>query len=137
MKDDVETLRRRIDIAARALARIRTHAGDLHSLGWEPAVAEAEKVSGGAVDHTPRSGDPRARRLFDRMLEDISSFESEIVGYDRVMMALFTTRAERPDPTRGSTISVAEFDRLRERQRARGDAPARLEPQPDHPGKRR
>lgn len=137
MRDDVELLRRRIDILIRAATRIRTHADDLHGLGWEPHVGEVEKVAGGATDHSPRAGDPRARKLFDRICIDVASMESELVGYDRVMMALFTARSERPDPTRGSTISVAEHDRLLAAQRRRGDSPVRLEPQPSHPGKRR
>lgn len=137
MTDEVATLCRRIDILVRAATRIGRHAGDLHALGWEPATVEVEKVNGGRADHAPRTGDPRARKLFDRILVDISAMESELVGYDRLMVALFTARAERPDPTRGSTISVAEHDRLLAAQKARPDTPARLEPQPAHPGKRK
>lgn len=135
--NDVATLRRRLDTLIRAATRLRTHAADLHSLGWEAHVGDVEKVNGGATDHAPRAGDPRARRLYERICAEVASAEAELVGLDRTMMALFTARAERPDPTRGSTISVAEFDARIAKQRARGDSPARLEPQPQHPGRRK
>lgn len=134
--DEVEALRRRLDTLTRAAARLRAHAGDLHDLGWEPHRGEAEKVNGGSADRTPRAGDPRARRLFDRVVADVEAAEAELVGDSRMMLALFTARAERPDPSRGSTISLADFDDQLARQRKRPGTPVRLEPQPRHPGMR-
>lgn len=136
MTPDVETLRRRVTTLTRALSRISLNAADLHSLAWEPRVGDAERVNGGAVDHSPRTGDPRAIRLFANIAAAIEAAEADLVGLDRQMMGLFTARAERPDPTRGSIISVAEFDAKLAAQRRRGDAPVRLEPQPPHPGRR-
>lgn len=139
--NDVPLLQRRLDTLVRAATRIRTHAADLHGLGWEKAVGDTEKVNGGTADHTPKAGNPRARRLFDRMCAEVASIEAELVGLDRTMMAIFTARSERPDPSRGSTHSLEEHDRLKAAQRkrqARGEyVPARIEPQPEHPGKRR
>lgn len=138
---DPAILHRRLDTLIRAATRIRTHADDLHALGWEKAVTDVEKVNGGTADHAPKAGDPRARKLYDRIFNEVASIEAELVGLDRLMVVLFTARADRPDPTRGSTISVAEHDRLLARQRQRradGEhVPARLEAQPAHPGKRR
>lgn len=138
--NDIELLRRRLDTLIRAATRIRTHAPDLFDLGWEQAVTDVEKVNGGAPDRAPNAGNPRARRLFDRIASEVSSIEAELVGLDRTMMAIFTARSERPEPSRGSTISHAEFERLKAnqgRRRARGEhVPAQLEPQPQHPGRR-
>lgn len=136
--NDIVLLQRRLDTLTRAAARIRQHAADLHGLGWEAHVGEAlEGDSPGFESHPPKAGDPRARRLFDRIVVEVASMEAELVGLDRTMMAVFTARSERPDPTRGSMISVAEHDRLRAAQRKRLGTPVRLEPQPQHPGKRR
>lgn len=139
-QNDVTLLQRRIDTLTRAAARIRQHAGDLHTLGYDKSVTDAEKVNGGQADWSPKGGNPRARRLFERIFAEVASIEAELVGLDRTMIAIFTARSERPDPTRGSTISVAEHDRLRAKQRERRAAgeytPANLEPQPPHPGRR-
>lgn len=140
--DDIGQLQRRLDTLTRAAARLRTHVADLHGLGWEKAVTDVENVASGKPESKPPGGgDPRARRLFARIVAEVASSEAELVGLDRQMLALFTARSERPDPTRGSTISVAEHDRLLAAQRdrrARGESvPARIELQPQHPGKRR
>lgn len=140
--DDIGQLQRRLDTLTRAAARLRTHAADLHGLGWEKAVTDVENVASGKPESKPPGGgDPRARRLFARIVAEVASSEAELVGLDRTMMALFTARTERPDPTRGSTIAIAEFDRIKARQRQRradGEhVPARLEAQPEHPGRRR
>lgn len=138
MINDVDTLRRRLHTLTRAADRFRQHARDLHDLGWEAHRGDdAGKVNGGATDHAPRAGDPRARALFAEICAEADRSEAVLVGLSRQMMALFTARAERPDPTRGSTISVAEFDERVAKQKTRDDTPARLEPQPQHPGRRR
>ena len=133
---DVDVLRQRIDSLARAAAKIRAHIGDLHGLGWEKAVGEVEKVNGGAPDRTPRAGDPRARRLYDRIFSEVASIEAELVGLERQMTAVFFAGSSNPEPSRGSLISRAEFDRLKDRQRKRPDTHTRLVDQPQHPGKR-
>ena len=114
MTPDVVALQQRIDIIIRAATRLRQHAADLHSLGWDPTVTDTEKVRQTKVDYVPRVAEeaPRARRVFDRIDAELASIQGEITGLDRAMMQIFTARSERPDPTRGSTISVAEFDRL-------------------------
>jgi hypothetical protein len=134
--NDVELLRRRIDTLVRAASDLRRHAADLHGLGWEKAVADVEKVNGGSADHSPRAGDPRARRLFERIFNEVAQMESELVGLDRSMTALFYAGSSSPEPSRGSTISIAEHDRLLANQRRRSDTPARLVDQPSHPGRR-
>lgn len=135
---DTDDLRRRLDTLTRAANRLRAHCRDLHDLGWEPHIGETlEGDTPGYESRPPRAGDPRARRLYERICAEVASSEAELVGLDRQMTALFTARAERPEPTRGSTISLAEHDRLRAAQRRRDDTPARLEPQPPHPGRRR
>lgn len=140
--NDPATLHRRLDTLTRAAARIRQHIVDLYGLGWDAHVGEAlEGDMPGFESRPPKAGDSRARRLYDEIFTEVANIEAQLVGLDRRMVATFTARAERPDPTRGSTISVAEFDRLRARQRQRradGEhVPARLEGQPPHPGKRR
>jgi hypothetical protein len=133
---EVDTLRHRLLTLVRAADRLRSHAGDLFGLGWEPPVGDVEKVNGGVVDHAPRAGDPRARRLFERIAAEAARAEAELVGLERSMLGLFVARTERPDPSRGSTIRVEEFDDQLARQRRRSDTPVRLEPQPQHPGRR-
>lgn len=137
MTPDVEVLCRRLDTLIRAATRLRQHCPDLHSLAWEAHVGEVlEGDTPGFVSAPPRAGDPWARRLYARTLHEVAEAEAGLVGCDRMMMALFHTRSERPDPSRGSTISVADFDAARAKQRGRPDTPVRLEPQPQHPGKR-
>lgn len=135
---EVDSLRRRLLTLARAADRLRAHAPDLFGLGWDPHVGEAlEGDVSGFESQPPRAGDPRARRLFEKIAAEAARAEAELVGLERSMMALFTVRASRPDPTRGSTIRVEEFDDQLARQRCRSDTPVRLEPQPEHPGRRR
>jgi hypothetical protein len=118
---DVDALARRLRILTRAADRIRAHAADLHSLGWEPHRGDTEKVNGGTTDHTPRAGDPRARH------EDL------LVGLERDIVAFFFAHSTSPEPSRGSLISAGEHAQLLARQRARADTPARLVDQPAHP----
>jgi hypothetical protein len=134
---DADELRRRLTSLARAADRIANHVGDLHSLGWEPTVTDTEKVAGGAPDHTPKSGHPRARQLFNRIAAEAAQMEAETIGLERTMMGLFFAGSINPEPSRGSMISRTDFDRLRQRQRQRPDTPARLVDQPPHPGAKR
>jgi hypothetical protein len=134
---EVDALRHRLLTLVRAADRLRSHAGDLHGLGWEPHVGEAlEGDASGFESSPPRAGDPRARRLFEKIAAEAARAEAELVGLERSMLGLFVARTERPDPSRGSTIRVEEFDDQLARQRRRSDTPVRLEPQPQHPGRR-
>lgn len=136
--NDVVTLRRRIDTLVRAATRLRAHAADLHGMGWDPQVGEPlEGDAPGFVSAPPRAGDVRARRLFDRIFAEVAQMEAELVGLERSMTGLFYAGSSNPEPSRGSMISREEFDRQLGRQRARGDAPARLVDQPGHPGAQR
>lgn len=138
MTSDVATLRRRIDTLVRAATKLRAHAADLHGLGWEKAVVDVENVASGKPESKPPGGgDPRARKLFERIVSEVAQMEAELVGLERSMTGLFYAGSSNPEPSRGSTISREEFDRQLGRQRARGDAPARLVDQPGHPGVRR
>jgi hypothetical protein len=140
---DVATLHERLDIIIRTARHIRQHAGDLHSLAWEPHVGDTEKVRKTKTDYVPRVADeaPRARKVLSRIEAEVASIQGELTGLDRAMLRVFTARAERPDPTRGSTIRVEEFDDLQANQRNRRAAgeytPNLLESQPDHPGRHR
>lgn len=134
--NDAAALERRLDSLVRAATRIRQNAADLHDLGWEAHVGEVlEGDSPGFESRIPRAGLPRARALFERISVEVAQMEAELVGLERSMMALFFAGSSNPEPSRGSTISRGEFDRLRERQRARGGH-ARLVSQPEHPGRR-
>lgn len=133
--NDVADLERRLDSLVRSAARIRANAADLHDLGWERMIGEAEKVNGGDHDRAPRAGLPRARQLFGSISVEVGRMEAELVGLERSMVGLFFAGSTNPEPSRGSMISRAEFDRLRERQRVRGGH-TRLVQQPEHPGKR-
>lgn len=134
---DADELRRRLTSLARAADRIATHIADLHSLGWEPTITDTEKVAGSAPDHTPRTGNPRARQLFQRIAAEAAQMEAETIGLERTMMGLFFAGSTNPEPSRGSMISRTDFDRLRQQQRQRPDTPARLVDQPPHPGAKR
>lgn len=134
---DVELLTRRLRTLTRAADRIRAHAPDLHSLGWEPQQGDTEKVNGGTTDHTPRAGDPRARHLWDRITLEVGRAEDLLVGLERAMSALFFAGSTNPEPSRGSLHSSAEQDQLLAKQRARPDTPVRLVDQPPHPGRKR
>lgn len=131
---DVDELRRRLTSLARAANRIAAHIGDLHSLGWEPAITDTEKVAGGTPDRTPRAGHPRARRLYERIATEAAQMEAETIGLERTMMGLFFAGSTNPEPSRGSMISRTDFERLRQRQRQRPDTPTRIVEQPQHPG---
>lgn len=138
MNTDVAVLRRQLDTLIRAASRLRQHAADLHSLGWDPHIGEAlEGDAPGFDSRPPRAGDPRARRLFDQLTVRAAIIEAEFIDFDRTMMALFAARAPRPEPTRGSTISADHHDWLLAKQSERDETPVRLEPQPQHPGKGR
>lgn len=137
MTPDVEALRRRLASLIRAADRLRAHCPTLYSLAWEPHVGESlEGDAPGFASSPPRAGDPRARRLFARIVADVERAEADLVGLERIMSGLMFARAERPEPSRGSTIGVAEFDEKIEVARRRGDGHALLEPQPQHPGRR-
>jgi hypothetical protein len=134
---DVDALCRRLRTLTRAADRIRAHAADLHSLGWEPHRGDTEKVNGGPVDHAPRAGDPRARHLWERITLEVGRAEDLLIGLERDTVAFFFAHSSSPEPSRGSLISAAEHAQLLARQRARPDTPARLVDQPQHPGRRR
>lgn len=140
MHDDIETLRRRLATLTRAANAIRANAADLWVLGWERPVIDSEPDRGNFESSTPSAGDPRARRLFDQLADAVSKIEAELVGYERVMRALFFAGSDNPEPSRGSTISRLEFDRLRtnqQRRRQAGDyTPTPMTTQPQHPGHR-
>ena len=134
---DVEVLNRRLRTLTRAADRIRAHASDLHTLGWEPQRGDTEKVNGGTTDHTPRAGDPRARHLWDRILLEVGRCEDLLVGLERDLTALFYAHSNSPEPSRGSLISAAEHAELLAKQQVRPDTSARLVDQPAHPGRQR
>lgn len=138
MTPDVQALHRRLRTLTRTADRLRAHVADLHSLGWEPHQGEPlEGNSPGFDSHPPRTGNPEARHLFEEIVATVAAAHAQLVGLDRRLAALFRGGADRPDPTRGSTISVEEFDYRLARQKGRPDTPAKLEPQPQHPGRRR
>ncbi len=134
---DVEQLTRRLRTLTRAADRLRAHAPDLHSLGWEPHRGDGEKVNGGTTDHTPRTGDPKARHLWARITLEVGRAEDLLVGLERDVVAHFYAHSTSPQPSRGSLISTADHDQLLAKQRARPDTPVRLVDQPAHPGKHR
>lgn len=138
MTPDLETLHHHLHNIIRAATHLHTHTPDLHTLAWEKPANTTDKIRTTKTDHTPRVADdaPQARKLLQHITNRINSIQAEIVGLDRAMTHLFTAHTPRPDPTRGSTISLAEFDQQRTRQRRRPDTPTRLEPQPPHPGRR-
>lgn len=140
---DVATLQRRIDHAIHAATRIRQQLADLHTTAWEPTTATTEpgnRVSGGQQDHSPRSGPPIAKHLWNRTQTELARIEDVIVGLERAITGYFMVTAIL-EPTRGSLIHAAEHDRLLAKQRARQAAgqytPATLIDQPGHPGKHR
>jgi hypothetical protein len=134
---DVDLLTHRLDSLTRAATRIRRHLADLHTLGWERPVTDRVHVRETRTDHTPRAGDPRARRLWERIALETGHAEDLLVGLERDVTAHFFAYSQSPEPSRGSLISAAEHARLLARQRARADTPARLVDQPAHPGRKR
>lgn len=140
MTDDVELLRRRLALMAKAANGMRSHVGDLWVLGWERPVVNAEPDRGNFESSMPSAGDPRARALFDQMLEATAKIEAELVGLERAMRALFFAGSENPRRSLGSTISRAQFDQLKRNQQRRREAgeytPTLLMSQPQHPGKK-
>lgn len=138
---DVDLLQHRIDTITRAATRIRAHVADLHVLAYERTVVEHEHVRGGAPDRTPRGGDPRALRLWERLIVELGRAEDTLVGLERQVIGHFLVNSTSADPSRGSLIPAADHARQLAKQRARQAAgeytPTRLVPQPDHPGKGR
>lgn len=137
---DVTDLQRRIDLLTRTAHQLRRHAPDLWSLGWEPTnngIDDTGRVAGGQTDHSPKTGDPKARRLYERLTTDLAQMAAELVGYQRAMYALFYAGATSIDPSRGSLIPAAEHAQLLAKQQGRPDTPAKLIDQPTHPGANR
>jgi len=137
MTDDATQLRRRLDALTRSAARIRTHAADLHSLAWEPAVSGSEPVAASRVDYAPRTGPEAVLSFYRHLSERIAAIEAEMIGLERRMTALFFAHSVSPEPSRGSTIPVAEHEQLLVNQQGRPDTSPRLVDQPAHPGKGR
>lgn len=135
---DVYALRQRIDLLVITATKLRDHAADLYDLGWSPAVTDVENVASGKPESKPPSaGDPRARRLFERIVNEVGSINSELVGLDRAMGRLFFAGSEAADDGRGRyplLISRADHDDQLARQRARADGHPLLVEQPAHPG---
>jgi hypothetical protein len=137
VNSDIVDLHRRLRTLTRAADTIRRHAADLHSVAWEPAVTDRAHVRESRIDHTPRTGDPRTRQLWERLQVEVGRCEAVLVGLERDLVAAFYAGSSSPEPSRGSLISAADHDAALARQRARPDTPARLVDQPAHPGRRR
>lgn len=133
---DVDLLAHRLDSLTRAATRIRRHLNDLHTLAWEASVAPQERISGGKTDWAPKSGDPRSKRLWERLTVEAGRAEDVLVGLERDVIAHFYAGSCSPEPTRGSLISAAEHARLLATQRVRPDTPTLLVDQPAHPGRK-
>jgi hypothetical protein len=135
---DTDLLAHRLDQAVRSLTRIRQHLVDLHWLAHESFTGDVEKVRTTKTDHTPKSGDPHARRLWDRAGLEIGRTQDLMLGLERDVIACFFAHSTSADPSRGSLIAAAEHARLLANQRARvanGEyVPTRLMDQPHHPG---
>ena len=141
---DVTAAHRHLDRLCDTARHLRAHLADLHNLGWQPTTGERLNVDDdqrGKTDWTPRSGNPRARKLFDRITHEVASIASELVGLDRQMTGLFRAGTDRAEPTRGSMITAGEHARLLINQQGRAAAgeftPVRLDDQTPHPGKHR
>jgi hypothetical protein len=138
---DAQTLRRRLESISRLAKRLRDNTIDLHSLAYDPHIGDSEPDRGKHDSKPPRSGDPRAKAVLNRLAAEADAIEAVLVGLDRATLALFYARSTSPEPSRGSLISHREHDQLRANQRARKAAgyytPAPLIDQPAHPGKRR
>jgi len=140
---DVDLLAHRLDTLTRAATRIRRHINDLHVLAHEPTTTHADdiKVRTTKTDHTPKTGDPRARRVWDRLQHEIARCEDILVGLERETTGYFLVGSTNPEPSRGSLIPASEHDRLLAQQAARAAqgqyTPARITDQPRHPGRNR
>jgi hypothetical protein len=134
---DIDLLRRRLDTLTRAATHLRAHLPELHHLAWERPVTDRVQVQESKTDFTPKAGDPRARRLLDRIAIEVGRCEDILVGLDRAMSAQFFARSTNPEPSRGSLISAREHTDLIANQKTRPDTPARLVDQPTHPGAHR
>lgn len=121
MHDEVETLKRQLAGLVRAANNLRTHTPDLWLVGWEHRVTDTEPDRGHFESSPPNAGNPKARRLFEQLAASITRMEAELVGYDRTMRSIFFAGTHNPEPTRGSTISPAEFARLKQAQERRRD----------------
>ena len=141
MNGDLETIRRRLESVTRLARRLRDNVIDLHTLGWDPHIGDTQPDRGQYDSRPPRTGDPRARAVLDRLAAEADAIEAVLVGLDRACTALFFARSTNPEPSRGSLISRGEHDQLRANQRRRkanGEyVPAPLVQQPSHPGTRR
>lgn len=140
---DVDLLAHRLDALTRAATRIRQHLADVHCLAFEATTGHTDdvKVRTTKTDHTPKSGDPRARRVWDRLLVEVCRCEDILVGLERQTTGYFLVGSHSAEPSRGSLIPAGEHARLLANQRARAAAgdytPAKLIDQPPHPGRRR
>lgn len=141
--NDIANLQRRIDHITRAATRIRAQLEDLHTIAYEATTATTDpgdRVNGGTRDHSPRSGHPVARHLWQRADKELARCEDTIVGLERAITGWFMVSASVA-ATRGSLIRAEEHDALLARQRRRAKAgeytPARLVDQPNHPGRKR
>jgi hypothetical protein len=140
---DVDLLTHRLDTLTRAATRIRAHLADVHCLAFEATNHPADdiKVRTSKTDHTPKTGDPRARNVWDRLEIEIGRCEDILVGLERQTTGYFLVGSQSAEPSRGSLISAGEHDRLLVQQTARRRAgeyvPERLVPQHEHPGKGR
>jgi hypothetical protein len=140
---DVDLVTHRLDTLTRAAARIRQHLSDLHCLAFESTTYPADdvKVRTSKTDHTLKAGDPRARRVWDRLGVEIARCEDILVGLERDAVGYFLVNSASAEPSRGSLISAAEHQRLLDNQRARRAAgeytPERIVDQAQHPGRHR
>lgn len=140
---DVDLLAHRLDTLTRAATRIRHHLADLHCLAFEATSAPADdvKVRTSKTDHTPKTGDPRARKVWDRLLIEVGRCEDILVGLEREVTGYFLAGSSSAEPSRGSLITAGEHDRLLARQAVRRRAgeyvPEKLVDQVQHPGKGR
>lgn len=140
---DVDLLAHRLDTLTRAATRIRHHLADLHCLAFEATSGYADdvKVRTTKTDHTPKSGDPRARKVWDRLTLEAGRVEASLVGLEREVLGYFLVGSSSAEPSRGSLITAGEHDRLLANQKAKADigsyTPTRLVDQPAHPGKGR
>jgi hypothetical protein len=140
---DVDLLAHRLDTLTRAATRIRQHLADVHCLAFEATTGHADdvKVRTTKTDHTPKTGDPRARRVWDRLLVEVGRCEDILVGLERQTTGYFLVGSHSAEPSRGSLISAGEHARLLANQQARKVAgeyvPERLVDQNQHPGRHR
>jgi len=140
---DVDLLAHRLDTLTRAATRIRKHLADLHVLAFEATSSHGDdiKVRTSKTDHTPKGGDPRARRVWDRLNVEASRCEDLLVGLEREVTGYFLVGSSSAEPSRGSLITAGEHARLLARQAARRAAgeyvPEPIVDQVQHPGKHR